>query len=431
MTSMNFTDNMIALADAKNFYATCEGLFNPKLRGVPVVVLSNNDGCIVARSAEAKALGIKMGAVYFQIKDFLKEKGVIALSSNYPLYGDISQRVMEVLSQFAPEMEIYSIDEAFLNLAGIPNLDEYTQSIRKTVLRWTGVPVGIGVAPTKTLAKVANHIAKKRDGYNGVCILATPEVWNPLLHSFDIADVWGIGRKYSEFLFSHGVKTAGQFSQLPDAWLKKEMTIVGLKTAMELRGQPCIELELEADPKKGITVSRCFGRRITEYEELKEAMLSYVARAGEKLRAEKLLAKHMLIFLHTSPHAKDKIKDPYYSNRVAWRLPFHTNFTPELSHYAAEALASIYKSGYRYMKCGIILSDLVLEGASSADLFDKRDIDRNSNLMQAVDRLNSKHGIRTIFYGGSGVQRKWVGTSSSCSPSYTTNWDNLIRVSAQ
>lgn len=419
---------MFALVDCNNFYASCERVFNPKLIGKPIVVLSNNDGCVVARSAEAKALGIKMGDVYFQIKETLRQNNVNVFSSNYALYGDMSQRVMETLEQFSDEIEVYSIDEAFLNLEGFPDLLAHGKQIKRTVQRWTGIPVGVGVAPTKTLAKVANYVAKRVAGYNGVCVLPTSTAWQPILADLDVSEVWGIGRKYTEFLNNEGIRKALQFSQLPDAWLKKHMSVVGQRTARELRGEPCMELELEADPKKGITVSRCFGRRITDYAELKEAMLTYVARAGEKLRAEKLLARHMLIFMHTSPHAKDAVKDPFYAPQTAWKLPFPTNFTPELAHYAGEALKRIFKQGYRYMKCGIILTDLVEEGKETKDLFDLRDVTKNSNLMRAVDGLNGRLGQRTVFYAGSGVERRWGGISNLTSPRYTTDWKGIIQV---
>lgn len=421
---------MFALADCNNFYASCERLCNPKLRGRPIVVLSNNDGCVVARSAEAKALGIEMGGPYFKIKDILTRHNVAVFSSNYTLYGDISGRVMDTLAQFSPDIEVYSIDEAFLGLKGFGDLPALAVNMRATVRQWTGIPVSIGIAPTKTLAKLANYTAKKNAAYNGTCVLSSPAEWLPILANFEVGNIWGIGRQYSKMLQGRGIDTALKFAQLPDTWLRKNMSVVGLRTAQELRGISCIELEPKADTKKGITVSRSFGKRITAYTELREALASYVARAGEKLRRENLQAKHMLVFMHTSPHATDKVKDPFYAPQMSFALPHHTNFTPELVHYALWSLRRMFKPGYRYMKCGVILTDLVETGAATLDLFDTRDTVRQSDLMKAMDRLNSKWGQRTAFYAASGVKREWVGVSSLKSRHFTTDWNSLIEVRA-
>lgn len=422
---------MFALVDCNNFYASCERVFNPALRTRPVVVLSNNDGCIIARSAEAKALGLKMGDVYYKVKDLLERNSVAVYSSNYALYGDLSQRVMQTLEQFSPEVEIYSIDEAFLNLKGFSDLPGLAARIRATVRQWTGIPVSVGIAPTKTLAKVANNTAKKKAGYDGVCILQNAAAWEPVLAGFEVGDIWGIGRQYTKLLQANDINTALEFAGLSDTWLRKHMTVVGLRTAQELRGEPCLPLQLEVDLKKGITVSRSFGKRITEYPLLEEALSSYVARAGEKLRREGLQAKHMLVFLHTSPFAKDAVKDPYYSRHMSFALPVHTNFTPELVHNALWALKKIYRPGYRYMKCGIMLTELVQEGNHTVDMFEARDVTRQSKLMAAMDEINSQMGRRTLFYAGTGVVREWAGVSSSKSPAYSTDWDSLITVQAK
>jgi DNA polymerase V len=421
---------MLALVDCNNFYASCERVFDPRLKHRPVVVLSNNDGCIVARSQEAKALGLKMGDPYFKAKELLDKHNVAVFSSNYALYGDMSQRVMTVLQQFSPEVEIYSIDEAFLNLDGFKNLPELASRIRQTVRQWTGIPVSVGIAPTKTLAKLANNTAKKKAGYNGVCVLDTKERWEPILNEFDVGNVWGIGPQYKKLLNKHGIHTALEFSQLPETWLRKHMSVVGARTAGELRGQPCLELELQSDPKKGITVSRSFGKRITDYEELSQALSSYVARAGEKLRRENLLAKHLLVFMHTSPFAKDQTKDPYYAPHLSFAMPLHTNYTPELAHYALWALKQMYKPGYRYMKCGLMLTDLIPEGKDTLDLFERRDRAKQSKLMDAMDKLNQTMGKRTLFYASSGIQQKWQMSAARKSPSYTTSWESLIQVKA-
>lgn len=421
---------MLALVDCNNFYASCERVFDPSLRTRPIVVLSNNDGCIVARSQEAKALGLKMGDPYFKVKELLDKNKVAVFSSNYALYGDMSQRVMKTLQQFSPEVEIYSIDEAFLNLEGLRDLQALATRIRETVKQWTGLPVSVGIAPTKTLAKLANDTAKKKAGYNGVCTLDTPQAWEPLLKEFSVGDVWGIGGQYTKLLNKHGVTTALEFSRLPETWLRKHMSVVGARTASELRGQPCLELELHTDPKKGITVSRSFGKRITEYEELSQALSSYVSRAAEKLRRENLIAKHMLVFMHTSPFAKDKAKDPYYAPHLSFAMPLHTNYTPELLHYALWALKEMYKPGYRYMKCGVMLTDLLPAGKETLDLFDRRDTVKQSKLMAALDQVNKTMGKRTLFYASAGIQQKWQMSAARKSPSYTTNWKSLIRVRA-
>jgi DNA polymerase V len=421
---------MFALVDCNNFYASCERVFNPKLKGRPIVVLSNNDGCVIARSAEAKALGIDMGGPFFKIKDILARHNVAVYSSNYTLYGDMSGRVMDTLAQFSPDVEIYSIDEAFLCLKGFADLPALAGNIRATVRQWTGIPVSVGIAPTKTLAKLANHTAKKNPAYNGTCVLSSPADWLPVLANFEVRNIWGIGGQYAKMLNARGVDTALKFAQLPDTWLRKHMSVVGLRTAQELRGVSCIELELQADPKKGITVSRSFGKRITAFTELQEALASYVSRAGEKLRRENLQAKYMLVFMHTSPHATDKVKDPFYAPQMSFALPQHTNYTPELVHYATWALRKMYKSGYRYMKCGVILTDLVEAGAATLDLFDTRDTGQQDKLMKAMDSLNSRWGQRTAFYAATGVTREWVGASTLRSRNFTTDWNSLMQVRA-
>ncbi len=421
---------MFALVDCNNFYASCERNFNPKLRGRPIVVLSNNDGCVVARSAEAKALGIDMGGPYFKIKDLLTHHKVAVFSSNYTLYGDMSWRVMTTLAQFSPDMEIYSIDEAFLGLKGFSNLPAMAVNIRSTVRQWTGIPVSVGIAPTKTLAKLANHTAKKNATYNGTCVLDTPASWLPILANFAVRDIWGVGGQYAKMLNAHGVDTALKFAQLPDTWLRKNMSVVGLRTAQELRGVPCLELEQEADPKKGVTVSRSFGKRLTAFTEIREAMATYASRAGEKLRRENLQAKHILVFMHTSPHATDKVKDPFYAPQMSFAMPHYTNYTPELVHYACWALLKMYKPGYRYMKCGVMFTDLVAAGKHMLDLFDTRDMTQQASLMKAIDSINGKMGSRTIFLGAAGAKQEWAGASSLRSRPFTTDWDSLMEVRA-
>lgn len=419
---------MFALVDCNNFYASCERLFNPALRGKPIVVLSNNDGCVIARSNEAKALGFKMGDVYYQVREALEKNRVAVFSSNYALYGDMSQRVMQTLAGLNPDMEIYSIDEAFLELDGVADLAAHGQTLRGTVRQHTGIPVGVGIAPTKTLAKVANFTAKKQPQYEGVCVLADPAAWEPVLAVLDVGEVWGIGRQHKKRLYYQGVRTALEFSRLPDSWLRENMTVVGLRTAHELRGISCMALEPIADAKKGITVSRSFGRRITELCELEEALATYVSRAGEKLRQEKLMAKRMAVFMHTNPHATDRQKDPYYAPHCSFELPQHTNSTSEMISYAKRALGSMFRTGYRYMKCGVIMTDIVPEGHETRDLFAVRDRIRGARLMSTIDLLNRKQGSGSLFFAATGIARPWKMSASKKSPAYTTDWTQLLTI---
>ena len=330
---------MFALVDCNNFYASCERVFDPTIARRPVIVLSNNDGCVIARSDEAKALGFKMGDPYFRVRPLADRHGVAVFSSNYALYGDMSRRVMQTLEQFAPEVEIYSIDEAFLDLAGFAGerLDGLARDIRRTVARWTGIPVSVGIGPTKTLAKAANHLAKKDPAAAGVWLIATEQARRDALARLAVGDVWGIGHRWAAFLEGHGIGTALAFSEQPDHWIRTHLNVVALRTAAELRGTPCIPLELAPAPRQGLCVSRAFGRKLADYEPVKEALIAYVTRAGEKLRRERLLARHMQIFLHTSPFAT---AEPYHGDAAGFRLPHPTSDTPELIAHATAALGA-------------------------------------------------------------------------------------------
>jgi DNA polymerase V len=350
---------MFALADCNNFYASCERVFNPSLNGRPVVVLSNNDGCIIARSNEAKALGIKMGAPAFKIAASLQANQVVVFSSNYALYGDMSRRVMSALGQFTPEIEIYSIDEAFLNLDGLPvNLAEYGRMIRKTVLKNTGIPVSIGIGPTKVLAKAANHYAKKVPENNGVFILDSPAKIDESLQKFPIDEVWGIGRQYASRLTSLNVKTAWDFIQMTDSWVKKNMTIVGLRIKKELEGISCLEMELISPAKKAICTSRSFGQTQTEIEPIREAVATFAGKCAYKLRKQKTCANVLMVFIHTNGFNQN---EPQYAQNFICKLPVATNSSLELIKYAACALQAIYREGYRYKKAGVLVTDIVAE----------------------------------------------------------------------
>jgi DNA polymerase V len=418
---------MFALVDCNNFYASCERVFNPTLTRRPIVVLSNNDGCVIARSNEAKALGFKMGDPLFKVRPVIERHNVAVFSSNYTLYGDMSSRVMQTLQQFAPEVEIYSIDEAFLNLAGFDpcQLADLAQRIRRTVKQWTGIPVSVGIGPTKTLAKAANRLAKKDPAAAGVWLIATEEARQDALTRLPVGDVWGIGHRWAAFLEDNGIGTAAAFSQQPDSWIRKHLNVIGLRTATELRGIPCIPLELAPPPRKGLVVSRMFGRKLTAFEPVKEALVAYVTRAGEKLRRDNLLARHMVVFLQNSPFAT---AEPFYSNSASFQLPHATSDTAELITHACNALRPIFRPGFHYAKCGVMLTELVADGSQQRDLFDTRDQDRSRKLMTALDTVNRRMGRDTLFYAGSGIRRDWKAFANMKTQHFTTDWGKMLRI---
>lgn len=413
---------MFALIDCNNFYASCERVFKPKLEGVPIVVLSNNDGCVIARSNEAKKLGIEMGAPYFKMRPLIQHHGVEVFSSNYELYGDMSHRVMQTLMQLTTDVEIYSIDEAFTDLSGFTHLDlnAYGLHIRKTVRQWTGIPVSIGIGKTKTLAKIANSGAKKADG---VLVLDNPQITKAVLSLTSVGDIWGIGRQYAKLLNAHGIKTAWELTQAPVEWVRHHLKITGLRTVHELRGIPCIPLEEAPPPKKGITVSRMFGRPITAQQELEEAITTYATRAGEKLRKENMQANHMLVFFHTSP-----FKTGFYGAKATFDLPNATNYTPDLIHYAVRGIKQAYREGHRYIKAGIILTDLTPANHQQQSLFNHPNSDKHAAIMKALDTTNRRWGKNTLFYAGAGTQKPWGMKRGMRSPSYTTRWNEMLTV---
>jgi DNA polymerase V len=413
---------MFALVDCNNFYASCERVFQPKLERCPVVVLSNNDGCIIARSNEAKKLGIGMGEPFFKVRPLIERHGVAVRSSNYELYGDMSQRVMQTLLQLTSDVEVYSIDEAFCDLSGFlhRDLDAYAWEIKHTIKRWTGLPVGIGVGKTKTLAKIANNAAKKADG---VVVLSSDAMTKAILAMTPVRDVWGIGRQYDKFLEKYGIRTAWEFSQARDSWIRKHMHITGLRTAQELRGIPCIPLEEQPDPKKNITVSRMFGRPITLRKDLEEAISSYATRAAEKLRRENRHANTMLVFFHTSP-----FKEGFTGASFAITLPRPTSFTPDLIGYATAAVRQEYRPGNAYIKAGLILGELTAPANEQLTLFDSSGGDKRIAVMQALDTVNRRWGKNTLFYAGAGIEKRWSMRRERKSPSYTTRLSDLLTV---
>ena len=345
----------IALVDCNSFYVSCERLFNPKIRRKPVVVLSNNDGCIISRSTEAKALGIKMGEPYFKAKDIIIKNKVEVFSSNYSLYGDLSRRVMRTLKRFNSDMEIYSIDEAFLDLSNFPDQDieKVGKEIRETVLQWTGIPTSIGIAKTKTLSKIANHIAKKKQ--SGVTSLIGIDNLDPVLEKIEINDVWGVGKQLTKFYNKNGVYNAKQLKNKSNSWIKKSSNVLGSRTAMELKGIPCINLETTTTKRKSCVVSRSFGKRVERFQELKEAVANYCLNASEKIRSESLVAKAITVFVRTSPFQRNY---GYYSNAKTIDFPIATNNSIEVVKTAVTILESIFKNGYQYQKAGVMLTGL-------------------------------------------------------------------------
>lgn len=419
---------IFALVDCNNFYASCERVFNPRLEGKPIVVLSNNDGCVVARSNEAKALGIAMGVPEFQIRPLLRAHRVQVFSSNYTLYGDLSQRVMETLEQFSPNVEISSIDEAFLSVSGFTsrNLTEYGRIVRTTVKRWTGIPVSVGIAETKTLAKIANRVAKRTPDTDGVFDLLACSDRDTLLGTVAVADVWGIGPSYARLLTQHGITTALQLREADERWIRRHMGIVGVRLVAELRGRSCLDLDACPAPKQGITCSRSFGRSVCTLAEMEEAVSSYISRAAEKLRGEGLAATLLTVFLMTNAFTNE----PQYRNSVTYSLPVGTDTTSELIRAALHGLRTIYRDGYRYKKAGVMFTALVPASQVQPDLFDHQDRPRSKRLMTALDAINDRWGAGTLQYAASGLTKAWKTQFHRRSPTYTTDWDELPVVNA-
>ena len=393
----------IALIDCNSFYVSCERLFKPKLLNKPVVVLSNNDGCVISRSNEAKALGIKMGEPFFKVKDLVSKHKVFVFSSNYALYGDLSRRVMKILKTFSPNVEIYSIDEAFLDLSFVEEnkTEELAKEIRNRILKWTGIPTSVGISNTKTLSKVANHIAKKNN--TGVMYL-DPKYSDEYLKKFEIQDIWGVGRQLTKFFIKNNILTAFDLKNVSNTWIKKSTNVLSAKTVMELRGVPCIDLMPHSEKRKSCCVSRSFGRKVSNLEELKEAITAHSLNATEKIRTDEQITRSITVFIRTSPFNKDK---RYYSNSHTIELPIDTNNSLEIVKYALEALDKIYKPGYLYQKAGIILSKL-----KDADKFERNlltpIIEKDlKKLMNAIDLTNTKYGRYSISLAQAGINKSW------------------------
>jgi len=426
--SRDYPMPVFALVDCNNFYASCEKLFRPDLKDTPVVVLSNNDGCVVARSREAKLLGIKMGVPVFQIKAEMQRHGILAFSSNYALYADLSSRVMRTLEEMAPRVEVYSIDEAFLDLTGIESaisLVEFGQQVRERIGHWIGITVCVGIAPTKTLAKLANHAAKKYPATQGVVDLTNPDRQRRLLALVPVDDVWGVGRRLSKRLNALGITTALDLANASPRAIRDQFSVVLERTVRELNGESCIELEEIPPTKKQIVCSRSFGVKVTQFELLREAVCEYATRATEKLRKEQQQAKVLTVFIRTSPF---KDNEPQYSNSASGELLIPSCDTRDFIELANHLLKRIWKDGFRYAKAGVMLSDFYDPGMFQPGLFD--DVSTRSNsqqLMSVLDTINQS-GAGKVFFGGQGTKKDWSMKREHLSPAYTTRWDQLPRV---
>jgi DNA polymerase V len=416
----------IALVDVNNFYVSVERVFNPRLEGRCVVVLSNNDGCVVARSGEVKALGIAMGGPWFKLKELALQHGIIALSSNYSLYADMSNRVMSVLSEFSARQEIYSIDECFLDLTGHDgNFTQYGQQIRQRIQQWLGLPVCVGFAPTKTLAKLANHVAKKRAEYRGVCdFSAMPaEQLDAILAGIAVGEVWGVGRKLNEQLQRGGITTVKQLRDFDTHRIRNRFGVVMERTVRELRGVACLEMVDIAPPGQQIISSRSFGQSVTSLSELEEAVSVYMSTAAEKLRGQGSVAASAHVYIITNAHKKEESQ---YSQGITIALAQPTDDTMQLVAAVKAGLRRIYRPGYRYKKAGVILSEITSAGVVQTQLFaGTLESEKSIKLMAAMDGINLRMGKGAIKLASDGVEQKWRMNRGSMTPAYTSDWDEL------
>jgi len=416
---------MYALVDGNNFYASCERVFKPSLRDKPIVVLSNNDGVIVARSNEAKALGIKMGTPIFEINKLVAQGKILVFSSNYPLYGDMSHRMMQIFSEFSPDMEVYSIDEAFLDFSTFGNIDFKKKGIdiKAKVQKNIGVPVSVGFGQTKTLAKIANRIAKKFMTNTGVAVIDTPKKIEKALKMTEIEDVWGIGRRYSHFLKQKGVKTAWDFTQLSDTFIKKNMSVVGLRTKEELLGISCIPMEFVPPTRKSIRTARTFVAATNSYDFVAEAVANFAASCGQKLRSQQSVAHLLTVFLRTNPFDK---KNPYYANSFTIQITEASSSSIDLIQHAHKALQIIFKKKYKYKKAGVMVSGLQPDKHRQLTLFDDGHYQKHTKVMRVMDKLNAENGYELVKIGAQGASRAKLLKQEQRSSRYTTRWDELL-----
>lgn len=418
---------MFALVDCNNFYVSCERVFNPRLNGKPVLVLSNNDGCVIARSNEAKALGFKVGDPIFQKKAIVQQHRVMVYSSNFSLYGDLSDRLMTLLQEAAPEMEVYSIDEVFLDFTGMPlgDLCPYAQTLRKRIYQHLRLPVSIGIGRTKTLAKLANHFAKKQFAPNGVHVFENSDQERQWLQQIGVGEIWGVGPAWSKALKNRGITTAWALSQADPHWIRREFNVLLARTVLELQGTPCLGLE-ESAPKQNIMVSRSFGQKIKDWDPLREAVAGYASRAAAKLRAQAGYASSIRVFLRTNPFSE---QDRQYSNSVQIAFPYPTQSTCVIVKAALSGLRAIYKPDYFYKKAGTMLCDIGTAGFHQGSLLD--DLPREDTALMAVmDRIQAKYGRHSIQLAACGFGPPWRMRQRSVSPAYTTEWSDILVVKA-
>ncbi|MBS1782712.1 MAG: Y-family DNA polymerase [Bacteroidetes bacterium] len=418
---------MFALIDCNNFYASCERVFRPDLNGKPVVVLSNNDGCVIARSNEAKAIGIPMGAPAFEYEKIFQQHQVHVFSANFALYGDLSNRVMTILSDYSPEMEIYSIDECFLRLSGFDkhfSLQDYGKQMRLRVTKWTGIPISVGIASTKALSKLANRIAKKfPEQTKGVYIIDSEEKRIKALKWLKIEDVWGIGRQHTKRLHAQQVNSAYDYTLLSDDWVRKNMSVVGLRLKHDLQGIPTLDLE-DVQPKKNIATTRSFETNYTRFEQLNERIVTFASSCAEKLRKQKSCCQSLMVFIHTNGHRKDL---PQYNRNIVVKLPFPTHSSIELARFASQALKLIFKPGYTYKKAGVIVQDFMPENVLQTTLFESRN-ERHIPLMKVIDQLNARYGQQKIRLASQDPKRVWKMKQEKLSPRYTTQLSDIITI---
>ncbi len=414
---------MYALVDGNNFYVSCERVFNPSLDGKPVVVLSNNDGCIISRSNEAKALGFKMAEPVHKRKDFIEKNKVVVFSSNYTLYGDMSNRMMKILNQFSPDIEVYSIDEAFVNLSGIQvNLDDYGKQIRSTILKNIGIPVGVGIASTKTLAKVANKLSKKN---KGVFVIDSEAKREWALKNTPIEDVWGIGRQYSKMLMKHGINSAYDFSQLDASWVRGKMSVTGERTRDELHGIPCIALDTIVKAKKNIATTRGFGKKLSDINIIAEALSTHAVRCAEKLRRQKSIASYVTIFIHTDPFSQSE-RYIYKSTTVTLSQACNTNH--EIAKAALLGLKQIFQPNLLYKKTGVIVSGISSENYVQGNLFETGNSENYKAISKIADMLNNRYGKDKVKLAVQGGSKDWHLKHEKLSPRYTTRWDEILKI---
>ena len=418
---------LFGLADCNNFYCSCERVFHPDLRNKPVVVLSNNDGCVIARSEESKALGIKMGDVFYQVKDMLDKNNVAVFSSNYNLYGDMSRRVMSLLSTYTPQLDIYSIDEAFLDLTGMGDSEQlniYCKKMVRDITKGTGIPISLGIAPTKTLAKMASKFAKKHKGYEGVCMIDSEEKREKALRLFPVEDVWGIGHRHAKKLAYHSIHTAWDLTQRSESWIRKELTVTGVRTWKELRGESCVSIE-ELPHKKSICTSRSFsGIGLSKLADVEEAIANFAATCSRKLRQDHIVCGAMTVFAHTSRFCTNAPQNYIYSNI---HLAVPTNDMQEIVANAVKTLREAWREGaYHYKKAGVIVWNTCEDNAIQGNLFDNVDRKKQAALAKAIDEINRKNGHNTIRMAVQGYSKNWHLKNEYLSKQYTTNLKDII-----